>query len=481
MRTPSNTHEARQPSVLTALSLALALALSACASGPDYAKPESTMPPAFAHAAPAGASTAPALETWWTHFNDPVLTRIVERVLAQNLDLEASMARVDQARATARVSKAALLPTLSANAQIATQHQSLESPLGKLASHQPGYSRDGTDTSAAFSASWELDLAGGLQRGNEASVAEAQAATAAHLGVRVSVAAEAADAYFRVRGAQARLALASDEIRTDTDLLGLVQLRLKEGLSNQRELAQAEARVAHIQASLAPLRSERDIQLNRLDVLMGAQPGTYATELAASTTVTSIPALALTLHPEELLRRRPDVLAAESRLVAANARIGVATAAYYPTFSLSALLGFESLNSGEPSDANFQPQALLGLRWRLFDFGRIDAEVAHAKGARAEALATYRLSMLRATEEVENALLQQTELDAERRALQSEVEASVRARDSSQEAYKGGVTSLMEVLEQDRQLLAARDQLALAHTNSGRAVVATFRAVGGGW
>jgi NodT family efflux transporter outer membrane factor (OMF) lipoprotein len=335
--------------------------------------------------------------------------------------------------------------------------------------------------SGGVGASWEIDLAGGLGRGAEAASAEAQAAEADRLGVRVSVAAEAADAYFRVRGAQTRIALAADEIKADSDLLELVNLRLKEGMSTQREQAQAEARLAQVKATIPPLRAERDVQLNRLDVLMGAQPGTYAAELAEPAAEASIPALAVTLKPEDLLRRRPDVIAAERRLAASNARIGVAIAEYYPKFSLSALLGFESLSSATPSSASFQPLALVGLRWRLFDFGRVDAEVARAKGVNAEALAGYRQSMLRATEDVENALVMQTELDAERRELIREVDANVRARDSSEDAYKGGATSLAEVLEQDRQLLAARDQLARAQTGSGRAVVATFRALGGGW
>ena len=470
----------RKAGLATAL-LGAALALSACAVGPDYVRPASTMPQAFHHAGPTTTAAPPALETWWTHFNDPMLTRIIERVLAQNLNLAASLARVEQARAVAHLSNAALRPIGSANAQVVAQHQSLESPLGKLASRQPGNDRNGTLYSAGVGASWELDLAGGLHRGAEADTAEAQAAEADRLGVRVSIAAEAADAYFRVRGAQTRIALAGDEIKANTDLLELVNLRLKEGLSNQREQSQAEARVAHVKATIPPLRAERDIQLNRLDVLMGAQPGTYAAELAAPAADATIPALALTLKPEELLRRRPDVIAAERRLAASNARVGVATAEYYPKFSLSALLGFESLNSATPSAASFQPLALIGLRWRLFDFGRVDAEVARAKGANAEALAHYRLSMLKATEDVENALVMQIELDAEHHELIREVDADVRARDSSEEAYKGGATSLMEVLEQDRQLLAARDQLARAHTGSGRAVVAAFRALGGGW
>ena len=463
------------------LGATLAAALSACAVGPDYVKPAGAMPAAFLHAGTNGAP--PALDVWWTQFNDPALTRIIERVLAQNLDLAAAMARVDQARATAHLAQAQLLPQGSADATVVRQRQSLQSPLGELASGQPGYKRNVTLVDSGVGASWEVDLSGGLQRGVEADQAEAQAAEADRLGVRVSVAAEAADAYFRVRGAQTRIALARQQIKADSDLLELVQWRLADGLSTERELAEAQARVAQVQAGIPPLRSELDIQLNRLDVLMGAHPGTYAAELAGpgNGAEATIPPLAGGLKPEDLLKRRPDVIAAERRLAASSARIGVATSEYYPKFSLSALLGFESLGTGTPSAANFQPTAVAGVHWRLFDFGRIDAEVARAKGANAEALARYRQSMLRATEDVENALVQHAELDAERRELRDEVAADQRARNSSEEAFKGGASSLMEVLEQDRQLLAARDQLASAQTGAGRAAVATFRALGGGW
>src|SRR5471030_3082393 len=449
------------------LGATLAAALSACAVGPDYVKPADTMPAAFPHAAAnVAGNTAPlALDVWWTQFNDPALTRIIERVLAQNLDLAAALARVDQARAAAHLSQAQLLPQGSADATVVRQRQSLQGPLGELASAQPGYKRNVTL----------------VDRGVEADQAEAQAAEADRLGVRVSVAAEAADAYFRVRGAQTRIALAQQQTKADSDLLELVKLRLADGLSTERELAEAQARVAQVKAGIPPLRSELEIELNRLDVLMGAQPGTYAAELAASGVEATIPPLAGGLQPQDLLKRRPDVIAAERRLAASSARIGVATSEYYPKFSLSALLGFESLGTGTPSAANFQPTAVAGVHWRLFDFGRVDAEVARAKGANAEALARYRQSMLRATEDVENALVQHAERDAERRELLAEVAADQRARNSSEEAFKGGASSLTEVLEQDRQLLAARDQLASAQTGAGRAAVATFRALGGGW
>jgi NodT family efflux transporter outer membrane factor (OMF) lipoprotein len=462
------------------------LLLAGCAVGPDYRKPDAAMPDAFHGQAAVDARKntlpPPALDAWWNGFNDPVLSRIITRVLAQNLDLAASLARVQQARAVAQEAGAQQMPSGDFSAQAVRQSQSLQSPLGELARGTPDYSRDQSLYDLGAGASWELDLAGGLKRGTEAAVAEAQAAEAEQLGVRITVAADAADAYFRVRGAQRRIAFAQDQIDTNDKLLKLVRLRLADGLASSREIAQAEALVAQAKATIPPLNIERDVQLNRLDVLMGAQPGTYAAELAAPAEDTALPAISLAQGPADLLRRRPDVIAAERRLAASSARIGVATAEYYPQVSISALLGFSSLGSaGLLSSAAFQPQAALGLRWRLFDFGRVDAEVAQAKGANAEALALYRKSMLHATEDVENSVVTLTQLEAQHAQLAQQVSAQTRARDAAEESYKGGLVGLYEVLEEDRQLLAARDQLARVHADDARAAVATFRALGGGW
>jgi len=230
------------------------------------------------------------------------------------------------------------------------------------------------------------------------------------------------------------------------------------------------------------LQIELEQQLNRLDVLMGASPGAYRDEVLGSSQSFAVPSIDTDGGPAMLLRRRPDVIAAERRLAASNARIGVATAEYYPKISLSALLGLESLHSGSLfTSGAFQPQAALGLHWRLFDFGRVDAEVAQAKGANAEALAIYRQSMLRATEDVENAIVSLTQLESQHDLLSSEVAAHEKARAAAEDAYKGGAVSLLEVLDEDRQLLASRDQLARVHADDARAAVATFRALGGGW
>jgi NodT family efflux transporter outer membrane factor (OMF) lipoprotein len=467
-----------------ALGIALACAVSGCAVGPSY-KPPATTLSAFHNAANASARAAsvpaPALETWWTGFRDPELERIVQRALAENLDLAGAFAQVERSRAAAREAGAQLLPTATLNAQAASLHQSLQSPLGSIAQHFPGYDRDQTLHDFGPAASWELDLFGGLRRGAEAARAEAQAAEADRLGVRISVAAEAADAYLELRGDQARLELARQQIKTDEQLLELVRLRFVAGAASDREVAQAEALLAEARASVPPLRVSLEGQMNRLDVLMGAQPRTYAAELSAPAEIPSAPAVTAD-KPTELLRRRPDVIAAERRLAASDARIGVALAEYYPKISLSGLLGFESLSSGQLfSSGAFQPAAIGALRWRLFDFGRVDAEVAQARAAQAYALTAYRQSVLRAAEDVEDALTSLVQLEAQSAELTREVAALTRARDTSEEDYKAGAIALTDVLDADRQLLIARDSLARNRADDARAAVAVFRALGGGW
>ncbi|KJV32452.1 efflux transporter outer membrane subunit [Luteibacter yeojuensis] len=468
------------------LALLVPMLLAGCTVGPDYVKPDvpagSTWHQGAALAQRQGDAPAPALDAWWQGFDDPELTAIVSRVLGQNLDLAASAARVRQAEAASRQAHAERLPQGSLDANGARLRQSELSPLGKLARATPGYDRDQTYEDIGAGASWELDLAGGLRRGDEAANAAREAAEATHAGVRITLVAEAADAYFRVRGAQARIGIANEQIRNEQGLVDLVRLRLTHGLGTEREVAQAEALLLQAQATVPPLQAELDTQLNRLDVLMGAAPGTYASEIASTPASSKVPTVDAAGGPASLLRRRPDVIAAERELAASNARIGVALAQYYPQVSLSGLLGFASLDSGKLfTGAAAQSQGALGLHWRLFDFGRVDAEVGQARGAYAEALARYRGAMLKATEDVENAIVSLTQLEAQHAVLENEVKAHARARDAAQDAYKGGAVSLLEVLDEDRQLLASRDLLARVRTDDARAAVGAFRSLGGGW
>ncbi len=262
----------------------------------------------------------------------------------------------------------------------------------------------------------------------------------------------------------------------------LIRQRTEQGISADRELQRAIGELEGVRASIPPIRAAIDAQLNRLDILMAAPAGTYRDELTSAATLPTPPTPSGSLTPADLLRRRPDVVAAERRLAASNARIGVAVANYYPHFSLSGLLGFSSVSTDRLfSDSAVQSAGIAGLRWRLFDFGRVDAEVAIARGREAEALAAYRATALRATEDVENALSRLLESGNEAAALERQIAALETARAQTLSAYKAGVLSLIEVLDIDRLLLSASDRLASAKANAARASVGSFRALGGGW
>ena len=470
---------------IAVLAILPAVTLASCAVGPDY-RPAPMAVSRFHNASAVEATSAavpsPPLDRWWTGFGDPVLTTIVERALEQNLDLAAALARVDQARAAARRAGAALLPTADATGQVAKARLSLESPLGAIGRHLPGFDRNVTLYDIGVGASWEIDLFGGLRRGAEAARADAEAAEAAGVGVRITVAADAADAYFLVRSFQARLAFAREQVATDERLLELVRLRFAHDIASDREVAQAEALLAHARSTVPLLVTGLEAELNRLDVLMGDQPGTHAAELEREAAIPAIPTIPRSDEPVDVLRRRPDVIAAERRLAASNARIGAALGEYYPKLSIAGLLGFESVDVDHLfRSATFQPQGIAGLRWRLFDFGKIDAAVAEARGAEAEALARFRQSILRAAEDVENAFMALVQFEARTRELASEVAALERARDTAEAAYRGGVISLTDALDAHRLLLVSQDELAKTRADRARAAVASFRALGGGW
>lgn len=183
-----------------------------------------------------------------------------------------------------------------------------------------------------------------------------------------------------------------------------------------------------------------------------------------------------------MLRRRPDIIAAERRLAASNERIGAAISDYYPKISLSGALGFDSLSVNHLFTAKaFQPIGTGAVSWRLFDFGKVDSEVAQTRGAQAEALAQYRQAALKAAEDVENALISLSQSEVHVEELQGEVSSLGRARDLSQRAYEAGTITLTDVLDADRQLLTARDELDDARATAVRAAVSIFRAMGGGW
>lgn len=473
-----------------ALTLLLsATMLGGCAVGSDYRRPALSQPATFMGAAAAeGRATGPGagdpadMQRWWASFGDPLLADLVGQALAQNLDIEQARARVTQARASLRAADAARLPSASVSAQAAVAYQSLETPTGRIAQGAPGFDRDGELYEANIGADWELDLFGGLRRGQEAARANYQGTQAGIAAARLTVAAQVADSYIAIRGLQARIAIANAQVDTQRRLVEIVRLQYAKGVAAELQLRQAEGALSQVEANVPVLETGLEAAMNALDVLLGTQPGTHRDVLLRQGDIPAAPAIAATGSPADLLRRRPDLIIAERRLAASNARIGVATAEYFPKFSLGGLIGTATTVSGNVfSGGANQAQGFLGLRWRLFDFGRIDAEIAAAKGANAEALAAYRLAVLRASEDVENALSALVKRETQEASLGRGEMALARAQSAALAAYKGGVVSLIEVLDADRRLLDTRDARAQARTEIARVAVASFLALGGGW
>ena len=460
--------------------------LGGCAVGPAYVAPATPASPAFVNSAAIDASGQGAatvdLISWWKSFDDPLLTSFVQRALEQNLDLQQASARVIQARASLRAANAALLPSGQISGQASENYQSLETPLGRMASAQPGYERETQGYELGLGASWEVDLFGGRNAARDAARASWQASAAAAAAARLTVAAQTADTYVAIRSLQARLDIARNQRGVQQQLVDLVALQYRKGVAAELQLRQAEGALAQEKAAVPELEQNLDQAMNALDVLMGLQPGSTRAELAVATPIPAPPLASNAGGPAALLRRRPDIIAAERMLAASNAQIGVAMAEYYPKFSLSGLLGTATMGVGGLFSGNAtQGSGILGLRWRLFDFGRIDAEINAARGRNAEALAAYRLTVLRASEDVGNAFSSLVKQQERAAILASGGASLTKARVASFAAYKGGVSSLLDVLDADRRLLENRDAQAVSRAGAARAAIASFRALGGGW
>lgn len=445
--------------------------LAGCTVGPDYHRPDSPLPQQYQTSIGSQQATRPAnFALWWQGFDDPLLSRLVSEALAQNLSLAQASARMAQAGAGVSAATAELLPSGNISGQAARGYQSIDTPLGQVLNSTPDYNRYGNSYESDLNASWEIDIFGGLRRSRQAAVADYQAA-------------QTADLYISLRGLQARLAIAQQQANTQQALLQKIQLLNSKGLAAEYQVQQTAGELAQVQATVPALQTQVDAAMNALDVMLGTPAGTHRAELSVPGAIPQAPKLTDTGTPADLLRRRPDIIVAERHLAASSARIGVAVSEYYPKFSLGALLGSATVSSGGNllSGGATQSAAILGLRWRLFDFGRINAQINQAKGQEAESLAAYRQTVLHATEDVENAFSALVNSQTQTSTLTVGENALGSARKSTFAAFQQGTASLIDVLHADETLLQASDARAQAQTASARAAVAAFNALGGGW
>jgi len=302
------------------------------------------------------------------------------------------------------------------------------------------------------------------------------------VAARVTVAASAADTYVLVRTLQSRLKLAQDQTETQRDRVRLIGTLFERGIAPRWQLDSAKGALAETSAAVPVFQAGLVSARNALDVLLGRNPGTPDAELDAVAAIPVAPNVDSATGPADLLRRRPDIIAAERHLAASNARIGQALSDYYPKFSLSALIGSETTFGGDMfNSASKDASGVLGVRWRLFDFGRVDAEVKAAKGKDAENLASYRLSVLRATAEVEDSFAALVRRENQEKILADGEASFSAARVAIEAGYKHGTNSYINLLDADSRLQRMQDARIVARSEAVRAAIASFKALGGGW
>jgi NodT family efflux transporter outer membrane factor (OMF) lipoprotein len=470
----------------SAISLVVAAAgagaglLAGCNVGPEYASPRGPTDAQWAEPLEAGLEGGPAdLRRWWGTFNDPVLDSLVDRSLSGSLDLREAAARVREARARRGVVGADQFPTVDVNAS-ASQNRASENSFGGF-SGGPGSESDLYDI--GFDATWEIDIFGRVRRSVEAADADVEAAVESARDARVVLVSEVARNYVEYRSAQARLVIAQENVKTQQDTLGLSKDRLAAGLATDLQVAQATAQLETTRSQIPRLTQALKRAAFRLDVLLGVPPGTVGPELATASGVPGTPATVLVGMPAELVRRRPDIRRAERSLAAATARVGVATADLYPRFTLSGSFGLESEDTGNLFDGDSRTWSAgpLAVRWPIFDAGRIRSTIRVNEAQQEQSLVQYERTVLQAYEEVANALVAYARVKERRESLAVAVDANRKAVELANDLWTRGLTDFLNVLDSQRALFLAEDQLAESDAEVTTSLIAIYKSLGGGW
>ncbi len=448
--------------------------LGACTVGPEYSSPASDVGDAFVHAGDPHFTNATPEAAWWRALGDAQLTALVEQALAENHEVRIARANVRAARAFLREDSLNAYPIVTAAGSVSRNRASTASPVGI----------EGTETfyDAGFDAAWELDFFGRVRQTVTASSAEYEAMRAEEHDVAVIVAAEVARTFIELRGAQYQLEVARRNAGNQQQTYELTRALAKRGRGTDLDVARAQAQLETTLASIEPLAAVAARSIHRLSVLIGQPPSALSAELLHPA---PLPVLADRLaigKPGDLLRRRADIRAAERRLAAATARIGVATADLFPRISLIGSAGYLAASSETFGDGSSKRTSIGPfLSWSAFDLGRVRARI-RAADARAEAqLAVYEQTILMALEEVENALVGYSRATAREQRLRVASDASQRAVDLARARYRNGIDSFLNVLDAERRQLEAEDLLARAETERALAFVVSYKALGGGW
>ncbi len=479
---PAMTARPAQPRTTSGVALAVlgSALLTACVTvGPDYQTP----PPVTigdGWAQPVVASSRQAdLARWWSTLGDPVLERLIDTALSQNLDMRLAAARIDESRALRDRVAGGRAPVVTAGASVNRRRQSENGslPINSI----PGLDATQTIYDAGFDAAWEIDVFGANRRALESAEAKVEAAEAEAQGVRMRIVAEVARAWFTAVGAGDELRTQRATLNTLRETLELARQRLAAGDASDADVDAVYAQWAAASALLPDIQARRHAAVLSLGVLLGEPPERELALLDAGPS--SLNLLPLPVGERaDVLRRRPDVLAAERRVAASTADIGVATAELFPKLSIGAGGGFQALSTGDWFDASSTRFSVLPLiSWRVFDGGRVRAEIRAREAAERQAALAYEQTVLTALGDAERTLSDyHASLDTLVRRWVA-LDANHRNHDHARARYAAGDISLIELLAAERLLHEAETAAVHAHTTAAIQLVALYKALGGGW
>jgi NodT family efflux transporter outer membrane factor (OMF) lipoprotein len=462
----------------------LAIVLAGCVSvGPDYERVRFDAPATWMESS-VSAEAAPDLDTsaWWKSFDDPVLTELITQAVNGNPDVTQAIARIDQARADAAITRAAALPALNVSAATTSSYSDSSS----LAAVETAVSSQPVTASTTYQVgsdvSWELDMFGGQRRKREASRAELEASVEDMRAVVLTLLGDVASNYIELRQQQQRLLIARASAASQKDNVEVTRERSRIGLTSQLDVFQAQAQFAAIQADIPTREASVRQAIHRLGVLLGREPEALASQLSATQPLPSPERVYAPGLPSELLDRRPDLRKAEHQLAAASANIGVAAAEQYPAFDLTMGIGIQgNVLTKFLGLANWYWSVIPAVSAPVFDAGKARADVKKKQAAYVEALAGYRSAWLVALEDVENALTTISTEQERKQSLTGAVKANEEALALARERYGKGLTNFLDVLSAEKSLYEAQDNECTASANVLLGMVKLYKTLGGGW
>lgn len=457
--------------------LALTTAISGCIVGPDYQRPTSALPSDYENADSATAASDKLLAEYWTVFGDETLDVLVHDTIAANHDLRIARARLEETRDSRRASLFELWPIVTS--RVGRQRSSMaaaEAPGAPAAQLGSDYYELG------FDATWEASLFGRGYRGVSSTNAALAGAEAEYWGTQVAVTAEVARQYFEYRGLQKRLEVAHRNLDNQSESLKITEARLDAGRGTELDRSRAQAQLEINRANIPRLETALTRARYRIAVLTGRNPQTKSLLPDRADPLPALPDIQPSGDPAALLLRRPDIIVAERDLAAQTELIGYRKAELFPRIFFSGSGGFASESFNDLGNSGTRTWRFApSITWSAFDFGRILATVKAQRHRAEAALATYEKSVLMALEDADGALAEYRNAAATREHLVLAAKASSDAAGLARLRFDSGIADFTTVLDVESQQLQAEDQLAQAHTQSATALIAAFKALGGGW